>query len=90
MKKSLFLCFLLVGCNHIPPQYPQWPDSPKLGNCPELENAMPTEKLSDLLSTVVKNYEKYHVCAARSQEWQQWYINQKKIYEDAISGKESK
>lgn len=85
MKWNIILCaVLLAGCNTIPPQYPKWPDSPKVGTCPELDTAMPSEKLSDLLSTVTKNYGKYHECTARVQAWEQWYKEQKGIYEETI------
>ena len=85
MKYLVFLmALLLAGCHTIPPQYPKWPDAPSVGNCPELDQAANSEKLSELLSTVTKNYGKYHECAARVDAWQQWHKEQKKIYEDAI------
>lgn len=85
MKFSILLVSLfLVGCQHNPPQYPKWPEQPKIGTCPDLEDAMPSEKLSELLTTVTKNYGKYHECTARVQAWEQWYKEQRAIYEEAI------
>ena len=80
----LLVSLLLVGCNSIPPQYPKWPDLPKVGTCPELDLATSSEKLSELLSTVAKNYGKYHECTARAQAWEQWYKDQRAIYEEAV------
>lgn len=85
MKFSILLVsLLLVGCNTVPPQYPKWPEPPKVGSCPELEQALPSEKLSELLTTVTKNYGKYHECTARVQAWEQWHKDQRAIYEEAI------
>lgn len=79
MKYSILLVsLLLTGCIHT---LPKWPDAPSVGKCPELDIAMPSEKLSDLLSTVTKNYGKYHECTARVEAWEQWYKEQKKIFE---------
>ena len=83
MKWSIILCAVfLAGCQTIPAK-PEWPAAPNVGACPELSDAMPSEKLSELLSTVATNYGKYHECKARVEAWQQWYNEQKKIYEQA-------
>lgn len=83
MKYILILCSaLLAGCEHNPAR-PEWPKDPNVGACTELDNAMPSEKLSDLLVTVTKNYGKYHECAARTQAWQEWYTEQKRIYQES-------
>ena len=83
MKYIVLLCALLVaGCDHIPAK-PDWPAAPNVGDCPELDLAVPSEKLSELLSTVTTNYGKYHECSARVQAWNEWYKEQKKIYEEA-------
>lgn len=81
---ALLISLLLMGCNTMPPQYPKWPDAPKVGNCPELDQAIPSEKLSDLLITVTNNYGKYHECTARVHAWSEWYSEQQRIYEQAI------
>lgn len=81
MKYTVILASLfLAGCVNT---MPKWPDAPRVGTCPKLDDAMPSEKLSELLSTVTKNYGKYHECSARTEAWEQWYRDQKKIYEDA-------
>lgn len=84
MKWSIIICsLLLAGCVHNPPAKPEWPKAPNVGQCPELSDAMPSEKLSELLSTVTANYGKYHECRARVEAWEQWYKDQKRIYDEA-------
>lgn len=84
MKWSILACsLLLAGCNHMPAK-PDWPKAPNVESCPEqLKDAPVTEKLSVLMETVTANYGTYHECKARVEAWQQWYKDQKKIYEEA-------
>lgn len=83
MKKFLLLCILLTGCVAVPVQqkFPEVPQSLKEA-CPQLE-LVPTDttKLSSVLSVVVSNYALYHECQAKVDTWNEWYNNQKKIYE---------
>lgn len=78
----IFSAVLLSGCDTMPAK-PAWPAAPNVGSCPALNDAAPSEKLSDLLSTVTTNYGKYHECAARVDAWQQWHKEQKEIYNQA-------
>lgn len=83
MKWSILFCaFFLAGCN-IMPAKPKWPDGPAVGTCPDLKDAISSEKLSTLLETVSVNYAEYHKCRARIESWQKWYDDQKEIYEKA-------
>lgn len=81
MKWILIICCVaLLGCQTVPVK-PKWPDAPAVGACTPLNEALVSEKLSDLLGTVSSNYGKYHECASRVDAWQQWYKDQKQIYE---------
>lgn len=83
MKWYILVCMMgLAGCQTIPAK-PEWPKEPDVGVCPELVDAVPSEKLSDLLTTITANYGEYHNCQARVEAWQQWYKDQEKIYNDA-------
>jgi hypothetical protein len=78
----LILTVMVSACSMLPAK-PKWPAAPKtLTNpCPEL-NTVETEKLSELLDTVVDNYALYHECAAKNAAWNQWYQEQKRVYEE--------
>jgi len=84
MKKIIFLLptILLTGCLSTPPVIPPWPDVPKelLAACPDLKRAQENdEKLSDLLETVVDNYQTYYDCKSKVDDWIVWYKEQQKI-----------
>lgn len=76
----LGISVLLAGCQTVVVS-PQWPAAPAVGTCPNLDSAAASEQLSDLLNTVVLNYEKYHNCRATAEAWEQWYNTQKQIHE---------
>jgi hypothetical protein len=40
-------------------------------------------KLSDVAKSVTENYTRYHECARLVKGWNEWYDEQKKIYEQA-------
>ena len=51
--------------------------------CPELYLVPEdTTKLSETLTVVTKNYGLYHECSAKVNTWIEWYIEQKKIYDE--------
>jgi hypothetical protein len=50
-------------------------------NCPSLQQAQQTTKLSELLNTVSDNYAEYHECKAKHDSWIEWYNDNKKIYD---------
>lgn len=37
----------------------------------------------DFVKTVTENYTVYHECSARNSAWQEWYVKQKKIWDNA-------
>ena len=83
MKSILLLSVLLLcGCTTFPSK-PAWPKAPEVDSCTDLSIVANTEKLSETLSVITQNYGKYHECKARVEAWQDWYNEQKKIYEDS-------
>lgn len=75
---------LLAGCFHSAPvkrTFPNVPD-PLMEPCPPLKEAAATEKLSEVLKVVVDNYGEYHKCSGRVDAWQQWYKQQKQIFNE--------
>jgi hypothetical protein len=86
MKRySLLLTILLAGCSTTVPVVAKFPEvSPSLkGACPELKT-IEGDKVSivDLHKTVVENYTQYHECATKVEGWNEWYIQQKKIFDE--------
>jgi hypothetical protein len=84
MKKILIaLCVVgLVGCVSVPvtQKFPKANDSlqtppPKLKEIPDGAVA------SVIFDTVVENYGTYHEVATQLKGWQQWYVEQKKIFD---------
>ena len=84
MKRSLILLLLLAGCSTTVPVKRTFPEVPKelLTRCPELKEVPPgTEKLSELLSVVADNYGQYKECQLSVELWNEWYQEQKKIFD---------
>ena len=76
---------VLVGCSTTVPVKRTFPDVPEalLKECGALNTInKPEVKLSELMDTVAKNYGKYHECAAVNEAWQDWYREQKKVFDE--------
>jgi hypothetical protein len=85
MKSFAILAFaLLTGCSTTVPVVAKFPNAPKslTENCPPL-NKIESESVSivDLHKTVVENYTLYHECALKVEQWNDWHVKQKKIFE---------
>lgn len=83
MKYSLLILpFLLAGCLATPVKrnFPEVPAEIKIA-CPDLQKVKDDAKLSDVISTVSSNYTQYHECRAKVDAWNEWYKNQKDIFE---------
>ncbi len=83
MKYSLLvLPFLLAGCLATPVKrnFPEVPAELKVA-CPDLQKVKDNAKLSDVLSTVSTNYTQYHDCRAKVDAWNEWYKNQKEVFD---------
>lgn len=80
--RYLLAVLLLSGCTTVPVTA-KFPAAPKmgLGACTQLETVKDDVKLSELTSTVTKNYGTYYECAVKADAWQEWYEIQKRIFE---------
>jgi len=84
-KLCLLLPLLLTGCVTAQPVTAKFPDAPNVlvSDCESLKEAAEGSTLSEFTKTVTDNYMTYHECAAKVRGWNEWYIQQKKIFEDA-------
>jgi hypothetical protein len=76
---------MLTGCLTTVPVKRSFPDVPEvlMKECDPLNTInKPEVKLSELMDTVTKNYGKYHGCAAVVDAWQDWYKEQKKVFDE--------
>ena len=83
MKYSLLILpFLLAGCLATPVKrnFPEVPEELKVV-CPDLQKVKQDAKLSDVISTVSTNYTQYHECRAKVDAWNEWYKNQKEVFD---------
>ena len=81
----LALGIVLAGCSTTVPVKRTFPAVPEtlLKECGALNTInKPEVKLSELMDTVAKNYGKYHECAAITEAWQDWYREQKKVFDE--------
>lgn len=87
MKNILLFCVIfLTGCSTVVPLQRKFPEVPEvmMTKCETLETIeKPTVFLSELLSVITRNYNKYHNCSDLTAAWQQWYVEQKKIFDQA-------
>jgi hypothetical protein len=83
--KNLILLFTIAlsGCSTVVPVVAKFPEAPKelLTLCPKLKVADEKPELSELTKTIVTNYSEYHLCANRVEGWNEWYTQQKKLFE---------
>lgn len=85
MKALIFsLAVVLVGCSTAVPVKQEFPVAPAvlLERCPELLVVDDGKNsLRDMLKTVIQNYSLYYQCAEKTQGWQEWYQQQKRIHD---------
>ncbi len=84
MKLTLLLAPLfLAGCMTVPVTA-KFPEAPKelQVSCVPLEQTPLDVKLSDLTKIIVNNYSAYYSCSSVVDSWKDWYVNQKRIYEE--------
>jgi hypothetical protein len=78
---TLLLTILLTGCvTPVARNFPSIPESLKT-KCEDLTKTPQTDKLSVVLSVVIKNYGQYQECSAKVDIWIEWYSEQKKIFD---------
>ena len=81
---SLILVLFLAGCSTPIPVKQKFPDVPKalVERCESLRKIEGDRvAITEMLKTVVANYGMYYECAAKVDGWNDWYLEQKRIYE---------
>lgn len=81
---SLILVMFLVGCSTTVPVSQKFPGVPKalVEKCESLKKVEGDRvAITEMLKVVVQNYGMYYECAAKVDGWNEWYIEQKRIYE---------
>lgn len=86
MKYLLIISVIfLSACAATVPVRQSFPVAPAilLEKCPQLQK-VDSDKgtMREMLKVVIENYATYYQCAARTHGWQDWYREQKQIYED--------
>ena len=82
---AIALCVFLAGCQTTVPVHMSFPQVPEdlRATCPPLKQTDPnTTKLSEVIKDVSSNYAKYNECRVKIDAWNNWYDQQKKIFED--------
>jgi hypothetical protein len=90
--KSIFIILLslvvvISGCSFVKtvPVKRNFPEPiPELmKKCEDLKTIPPGDRvaITDMLRTVIENYQLYHICSIRVDGWQEWYEEQKKIFD---------
>jgi hypothetical protein len=77
---------LLAGCTTVVPVRQEFPVAPQmlLERCPDLMLIDDGKNsLRDMLKVVIQNYSLYYQCAEKTHGWQDWYGEQKKIFNNA-------
>jgi hypothetical protein len=90
MRNALLLSMVLMlsGCSAFKQPVPIQPTFPNavpdlMKKCEELKTVTGEKVLiTDLLKTVVENYTMYYECSNKVEGWQEWYNEQKRIYEN--------
>lgn len=81
----LALLLALTACSTTVPVKQEFPVAPQIlfERCPDLMQIDDGKNsLREMLKVVIQNYATYYQCAEKTHGWQQWYKDQKKIYED--------
>jgi hypothetical protein len=79
----LSLAILLSACTTVPVKQ-KFPDVPKalVERCDSLKKVEGDRvAITEMLKVVVQNYGMYYECAAKVDGWNDWYLEQKRIYE---------
>ena len=79
----LILTVFLAGCATSVPVKQKFPEVPKslVEKCQNLKKVEGDPvAITELLRVIVENYGMYYECAAKVDSWQDWYNEQKRIY----------
>lgn len=77
------LAVFLSGCLATVPVARKFPDIPPVleNSCEPLKQVPETDKLSETLVTVTENYSLYYQCSLLVDTWQDWYRQQREIFD---------
>jgi hypothetical protein len=80
----LSLALVLSACSTPVPIKQKFPEVPKslVERCESLKKIEGDRvAITEMLKVVVQNYGMYYECAAKVDGWNDWYLEQKRIYE---------
>ncbi len=81
---SLILAVFLTACSTPVPVTQKFPEVPRslVERCESLKKIEGDKvAITEMLKVVVQNYGMYYECAAKVDGWNDWYLEQKRIYE---------
>jgi hypothetical protein len=86
MKLSIIILSLLLSAcaNTAAPVLPNWPTAPADLQQPAADLTPLDSKqrnLSDLIDNANTNYTQYYILKEKYEGWQNWYLNQQKIWQ---------
>lgn len=76
---------LLSACSTTVPVKPKFPDVPQAlkERCENLKKIEgDTVAITEMLKVIIQNYAMYYECSTKVDGWQEWYNEQKKIYDN--------
>ena len=82
---AILIIMCLSACTSVPvvAEFPTAPET-LMQRCADLKTISGDRvSIVDFVKTVTENYTTYHECSARNSAWQEWYVKQKKIWDDA-------
>ena len=83
--RYLLIALLLAGCSTTVPVTVKFPNAtPELmKKCEDLKKIEGDKvSIADMLKVVVYNYSLYYECSTKVDGWQEWYNEQKKIFDN--------
>jgi len=84
MRTLIFaLAITLAGCTSVPVKQ-KFPDAPSAlkERCENLKKIEGDKvAITEMLKVIVQNYTLYYECSTKVDGWNEWYNEQKKIYE---------
>ena len=83
--KYLLIILLLAGCSTVVPVKQKFPNAtPELMKKCESLKKIEGDKvaITDMLKVIVQNYSLYYECSTKVDGWQDWYNEQKKIFDN--------
>ena len=78
------IALVLAGCSTVVPVKPKFPEPVKelTEKCQALQKVDGDRvAITEMLKVIINNYSLYYECSAKVDGWNEWYIEQKKIYE---------